>query len=61
MRVGCAYAVVVLLALAMGVRNATTRRLALPDLTTTVLTLRHTSSTCHATLDDGESAGLHLS
>jgi hypothetical protein len=30
---------VALLALAMGVRNATTRRLAIPDLTTTVLTL----------------------
>ena len=38
-RRGTAYPVVVLLALAMGVRNATTRRLAIPDLTTTVLTL----------------------
>lgn len=31
--------IVALLALAMGVRNATVRRLAIPDLTTTVLTL----------------------
>jgi uncharacterized membrane protein YoaK (UPF0700 family) len=33
------YALIVLLALAMGVQNATARRLAVPDLTTTVLTL----------------------
>jgi uncharacterized membrane protein YoaK (UPF0700 family) len=33
------YAVIVLTALAMGLRNATVRRIALPDLTTTVLTL----------------------
>jgi uncharacterized membrane protein YoaK (UPF0700 family) len=33
------YAVIVLTALAMGLRNATVRKLALPDLTTTVLTL----------------------
>lgn len=32
-------AVIALLALAMGVRNATVRRIAVPDLTTTVLTL----------------------
>jgi uncharacterized membrane protein YoaK (UPF0700 family) len=31
--------IVILLALAMGIRNATVRRLAIPDLTTTVLTL----------------------
>jgi len=34
-----AYGVIVLTALAMGVRNATVRTIALPDLTTTVLTL----------------------
>ena len=34
-----AYALVVLLAFAMGVQNATARRLGVPDLTTTVLTL----------------------
>ncbi|MEA2218789.1 MAG: hypothetical protein QOJ35_1415 [Solirubrobacteraceae bacterium] len=33
------HAVIVLLALAMGVRNATVRRLGVPDLTTTVLTM----------------------
>jgi uncharacterized membrane protein YoaK (UPF0700 family) len=34
-----AYAIVALVAVAMGVRNATVRKLAVPDLTTTVLTL----------------------
>jgi uncharacterized membrane protein YoaK (UPF0700 family) len=34
-----AYAVIALVAVAMGVRNATVRKLAVPDLTTTVLTL----------------------
>ena len=33
------YALIALTALAMGIRNATVRRLAVPDLTTTVLTL----------------------
>jgi len=33
------YAVIALLALGMGVRNATVRRLGVPDLTTTVLTM----------------------
>ncbi|MBC7273240.1 MAG: DUF1275 domain-containing protein, partial [Streptomyces sp.] len=33
------YALIVLLSLAMGVQNAVARRLAVPDLTTTVLTL----------------------
>ena len=33
------YAIVAVLALAMGVRNATVRRLGVPDLTTTVLTM----------------------
>jgi uncharacterized membrane protein YoaK (UPF0700 family) len=33
------YVVIALLALAMGLQNATARRLAVPDLTTTVLTL----------------------
>jgi uncharacterized membrane protein YoaK (UPF0700 family) len=34
-----AYALIVLTALAMGIRNAVVRKLAVPDLTTTVLTL----------------------
>jgi uncharacterized membrane protein YoaK (UPF0700 family) len=33
------YSIIVLTALAMGIRNATVRKLAIPDLTTTVLTL----------------------
>src|SRR4029077_8652759 len=36
------YALIVLLALAMGLQNAAARRLAVPDLTTTVLTLTFT-------------------
>ncbi len=38
-----AYALVVLLAFAMGLQNATARRLGVPDLTTTVLTLTLTA------------------
>jgi uncharacterized membrane protein YoaK (UPF0700 family) len=37
--VGRLYALIALTAVAMGIRNATVRRLAVPDLTTTVLTL----------------------
>ncbi|HXO25114.1 MAG TPA: YoaK family protein [Streptosporangiaceae bacterium] len=37
--VGLRYALIVALSLAMGVQNATARKLAVPDLTTTVLTL----------------------
>ena len=33
------YSIIVLMAFAMGIRNATVRKLAIPDLTTTVLTL----------------------
>jgi uncharacterized membrane protein YoaK (UPF0700 family) len=36
---GVSYALIVLLALAMGIQNAIARRLGVPDLTTTVLTL----------------------
>jgi uncharacterized membrane protein YoaK (UPF0700 family) len=36
---GAAYVVIALIAVAMGVRNAIVRKLAVPDLTTTVLTL----------------------
>jgi uncharacterized membrane protein YoaK (UPF0700 family) len=36
---GARYAIIATLALAMGVQNATARKLAVPDLTTTVLTL----------------------
>jgi len=48
------YAVVVLTALAMGVRNATVRKIALPDLTTTVLTLTLTGLAADSTLAGGD-------
>ena len=47
------YGVIVLTALAMGVRNATVRKLALPDLTTTVLTLTLTGVAADSTLAGG--------
>jgi uncharacterized membrane protein YoaK (UPF0700 family) len=48
------YVVVVLLALAMGVRNATVRRLGIPDLTTTVLTLTLTGLAADTQLPGAE-------
>jgi uncharacterized membrane protein YoaK (UPF0700 family) len=47
------YALIVLLALAMGVQNATARRLAVPDLTTTVLTLTLTGLAADSTFAGG--------
>ena len=47
------YAVIVLTALAMGLRNATVRRLAVPDLTTTVLTLTLTGVAAESALAGG--------
>ena len=44
------YGVIVLTALAMGVRNATVRTLAVPDLTTTVLTLTLTGLAAESSL-----------
>ena len=49
--------VIVLLALAMGVRNATVRRLAVPDLTTTVLTMTLTGLAADSRLAGGTGAG----
>ncbi len=46
-------AVIVLTALAMGLRNATVRRLAVPDLTTTVLTLTLTGVAADSSLAGG--------
>jgi uncharacterized membrane protein YoaK (UPF0700 family) len=43
------YALIVLLALAMGLQNATARRLGVPDLTTTVLTLTLTGLAADST------------
>jgi uncharacterized membrane protein YoaK (UPF0700 family) len=48
------YALVVLLAIAMGIQNATARRLAVPDLTTTVLTLTLTGIAADSRLAGGE-------
>jgi uncharacterized membrane protein YoaK (UPF0700 family) len=47
------YALIVLTALAMGVRNATVRKMGLPDLTTTVLTLTITGLAADSTLAGG--------
>jgi uncharacterized membrane protein YoaK (UPF0700 family) len=46
-------AVIVLTALAMGLRNATVRRLAVPDMTTTVLTLTVTGVAADSSLAGG--------
>jgi uncharacterized membrane protein YoaK (UPF0700 family) len=50
-------AVIAVLALAMGIRNATTRRLAVPDLTTTVLTLTLTGLAAESPLAGGTGKG----
>lgn len=47
------YAVIVLLAIAMGLQNATARRLAVADLTTTVLTMTLTGIAADAPLAGG--------
>lgn len=47
------YAVIVLTALAMGLRNASVRKIALPDLTTTVLTLTITGLAADSSLAGG--------
>jgi len=48
------YALIVLLALAMGLQNATARRLGVPDLTTTVLTLTLTGLAADSALAGGQ-------
>ncbi len=50
-------AVIALLAFAMGVRNATIRRLAVPDLTTTVLTMTLTGLAADSRLFGGSGKG----
>lgn len=47
------YAVIVLTALAMGLRNAAVRKMAVPDLTTTVLTLTVTGLAADSSLTGG--------
>jgi uncharacterized membrane protein YoaK (UPF0700 family) len=49
--------VIALLALAMGVRNATVRRLGVPDLTTTVLTMTLTGLAADSKLAGGSGKG----
>lgn len=48
-----AYGIIVLTAVAMGVRNATVRKMAVPDLTTTVLTLTLTGLAADSPLGGG--------
>src|SRR5262245_24261775 len=48
------YSVIVLMAIAMGLRNATVRWLALPDLTTTALTLTLTGLSADSSLAGGK-------
>ncbi|HZM86571.1 MAG TPA: YoaK family protein [Blastocatellia bacterium] len=52
------YAVIVFMAIAMGLRNATVRRLAVPDLTTTVLTLTLTGIAADSSLAGGNNPRL---
>ena len=47
------YAVIILTAVAMGLRNATVRRLAVPDMTTTVLTLTLTGLAADSSVAGG--------
>jgi uncharacterized membrane protein YoaK (UPF0700 family) len=51
------YLVIALLALAMGVRNATIRKIAVPDLTTTVLTMTLTGLAAESPLAGGDGKG----
>jgi uncharacterized membrane protein YoaK (UPF0700 family) len=52
------YALIVLLAVTMGLQNATARRLGVPDLTTTVLTLTLTGLAADSALAGGPGASL---
>jgi uncharacterized membrane protein YoaK (UPF0700 family) len=55
---GSRYAVIALLAIAMGVQNATARRLAVADLTTTVLTMTLTGVAADSALAGGRGSRL---
>ncbi len=52
-----AYVLITLMALAMGVRNAVVRRIAVPDLTTTVLTMTLTGLAADSRLAGGSGKG----
>jgi uncharacterized membrane protein YoaK (UPF0700 family) len=51
---GYRYSLIVVLAVAMGIQNAAARKLAVPDLTTTVLTLTITGIAADSTIAGGE-------
>ncbi|HEY7147584.1 MAG TPA: YoaK family protein [Streptosporangiaceae bacterium] len=51
------YSVIAVLAFAMGVRNATVRRIAVPDMTTTVLTMTLTGLAADSSLAGGDNTG----
>jgi uncharacterized membrane protein YoaK (UPF0700 family) len=55
---GSRYAVIVLLAIALGVQNAAARKLAVPDLTTTVLTMTLTGVAADSALAGGPGSRL---
>jgi uncharacterized membrane protein YoaK (UPF0700 family) len=59
---GFRYSVIVVLAIAMGIQNASARKLAVPDLTTTVLTMTITgvAADSHAAGGQGSKAGRRL-
>ena len=59
---GCRYSVIVVLAIAMGIQNASARKLAVPDLTTTVLTMTITgiAADSRAAGGQGSKAGRRL-
>jgi uncharacterized membrane protein YoaK (UPF0700 family) len=52
------YALIILLAVAMGIQNATARKLAVPDLTTTVLTMTLTGVAADSALAGGPGSRL---
>jgi uncharacterized membrane protein YoaK (UPF0700 family) len=56
-RQGSLYALIVLTALAMGIRNGTIRKLGVPDLTTTVLTLGIAGLAADSSLAGGANPG----
>jgi uncharacterized membrane protein YoaK (UPF0700 family) len=62
MRASISYGLIVMLGIAMGLQNATARKLAVPDLTTTVLTLTivGTAADSHIVGGSGSRAGRRL-
>jgi uncharacterized membrane protein YoaK (UPF0700 family) len=54
---GYRYALIVVLGIAMGIQNATARKLAVPDLTTTVLTLTITGVAADSVIAGGAGSG----